>query len=117
MTSRVLDILSRFLAEHGVDHALKLLHRPYLHAQLSGLDEDITAAGLTRLGECGVEDGLLVLQLGRIDSTFGEGRGAGAEFGRYGTRRDDMGSFTREEGDLALDRLAYRMHVWTWLTY
>jgi hypothetical protein len=60
-------IFTGLLVEHGVDHPLQLLDGPYLHAQALRLVQDVTAVGLF---EGGIEDGLLVLQLSRVDGAL-----------------------------------------------
>ena len=60
-------IFTSLLVEHGVYHPLQLLHGPYLHAQALSLVQDITAV---RPLQGGIEDGLLVLQLSRVDGAL-----------------------------------------------
>ena len=60
-------IFTSLLVEHGVYHPLQLLHGPYLHAQALSLVQDITAVGPFKGG---IEDGLLVLQLSRVDGAL-----------------------------------------------
>jgi hypothetical protein len=98
-------VLASLLVEHGLDHALQLVHGPYLHAQLFRLVQDgIATAALFQQG--GIEGGLAVVELDGVDGAFGVRRGAGVDIGRDGTRRDDMGGFLGEEGDLALGRVS-----------
>ena len=61
-------VFASFLVEHGVDHTLQLLDRPYLHAELFRLVQDVCPGGLL---EGLVEDILLILELGGVDGALG----------------------------------------------
>ena len=91
-------IFTRLLVEHGINHSLHLVDRPYLHAQALGLVQDITTV---RLFKGSIEHRLLVFKLSGVDGSF-VGGGAAVNVDGNRARSDDMGDFSREEFNLAL---------------
>lgn len=95
-------IFTRFLVEHGINHSLHLVDRPYLHPQALGLVQDITTV---RLFKSSIEHRLLVFKLGGVDGSF-VGGGAAVNVDGNGARSDDMSDFSREKFNLALYRIS-----------